>query len=200
MRSRGCDGDYTAGRGEVATLPTDLARLSFSRRISTSRWSTAGPRSPTISRIAFRGPTAPPMLPKIKLDVTSDEVLVQWAARRAIGHPYSDQPLPTRGVPAYEATELAAEKIRALAGHCRPRDIYDVVHLHRHPDLTLAQRPAGSVGRGSCVNWGCVGTFRRLAEPRHRKTRPWPFRTSGARPPSVIPVRYHSHDAERPHP
>jgi predicted nucleotidyltransferase component of viral defense system len=30
---------------------------------------------------------------------------------------------------------LFGEKLRALAERCRPRDLYDVVHLHRHPDL-----------------------------------------------------------------
>jgi predicted nucleotidyltransferase component of viral defense system len=28
---------------------------------------------------------------------------------------------------------LFAEKLRALAQRCRPRDLYDVVHMHRHP-------------------------------------------------------------------
>jgi len=89
----------------------------------------------TEARIAFRGPTAPPTLPKIKLDLTSDEALVQRPVRRLIVHPYSDQPLPTRGVLAYTVTDLAAEKIRALAERCRPRDLYDVVQVYRHPDL-----------------------------------------------------------------
>ena len=35
----------------------------------------------------------------------------------------------------YSITELFAEKLRALAERCRPRDLYDVVHMHRHPDL-----------------------------------------------------------------
>jgi predicted nucleotidyltransferase component of viral defense system len=35
----------------------------------------------------------------------------------------------------YSLTELFGEKLRALAERCRPRDLYDVVHMHRHPDL-----------------------------------------------------------------
>ncbi len=35
----------------------------------------------------------------------------------------------------YSLPELLGEKIRALAERCRPRDLYDVVHTHRHPDL-----------------------------------------------------------------
>ena len=35
----------------------------------------------------------------------------------------------------YSLPELLGEKLRALAERCRPRDLYDVVHTHRHPDL-----------------------------------------------------------------
>lgn len=89
----------------------------------------------TLGRIAFRGPSRPPQLPKIRLDLTSDEVLVNQPVIRPIFHAYSDAPLPVRGVLSYSATELLAEKLRALAERCRPRDLYDVVHVYRHPDL-----------------------------------------------------------------
>jgi Nucleotidyl transferase AbiEii toxin, Type IV TA system/WYL domain len=36
---------------------------------------------------------------------------------------------------SYSIAELFGEKLRALAERCRPRDLYDVVHMHRHPDL-----------------------------------------------------------------
>ena len=89
----------------------------------------------TQARVAFRGPNPPPQLPKVKLDLTSDEVLVQAPVLRSILHPYSDGPLPTEGVLSYSIAELLAEKLRALAERCRPRDLYDVVHVYRHPDL-----------------------------------------------------------------
>lgn len=89
----------------------------------------------TQGRIAFRGPSRPPQLPKIRLDLTSDEVLVDRPVVRQIFHAYSDAPLPVRGVLSYSATELLAEKLRALAERCRPRDLYDVIHVYRHPDL-----------------------------------------------------------------
>ena len=114
---------------EQAGLQITLDERSFRRRQNLRGNST------TEARIAFRGPTAPPTLPKIKLDLTSDEALVHRPVRRAIVHPYSDQPLPTRGALVYTIADLAAEKIRALAERCRPRDLYDVVHLYRHPDL-----------------------------------------------------------------
>src|SRR5260370_17124871 len=45
-------------------------------------------------RIAYRGPNEPPQLPKVKLDITSHEVLVDQPERRLIGPHYSDAPLP----------------------------------------------------------------------------------------------------------
>ena len=91
-------------------------------------------RPTTQGRIAYRGPNGNPNMPKVKLDLTSDEVLVARPAFRPIGHPYSDR-LPIDGVLAYSIAELFGEKLRALAERCRPRDLYDVVHMHRHPDL-----------------------------------------------------------------
>jgi predicted nucleotidyltransferase component of viral defense system len=86
-------------------------------------------------RLAYRGPNQPPQLPKVKLDVTSDEIVVEQPELRPIGHQFSDGPLPGDGVISYSLTELFGEKLRALAERCRPRDLYDVVNMHRHPDL-----------------------------------------------------------------
>jgi hypothetical protein len=51
----------------------------------------------TQARIAFRGPSQRPQLPKVKLDLTSDEVLVQAPVVRPILHPYSDGPSRPKG-------------------------------------------------------------------------------------------------------
>ncbi len=91
-------------------------------------------RPTTQGRIAYRGPNGNPNMPKVKLDLTADEVLVDRPFVRPVGHPYSDH-LPATGVLCYSITELFGEKLRALAERCRPRDLYDVVHMHRHPDL-----------------------------------------------------------------
>ncbi len=47
-------------------------------------------RATTVGRLAFRGPSNPPTLPKIKIDLTSDEVLVYPPSERVVFHPYSD--------------------------------------------------------------------------------------------------------------
>jgi predicted nucleotidyltransferase component of viral defense system len=91
-------------------------------------------RPTTQGRIAYRGPNPQRPSPKVKLDLTSDEVLVDPPVRRRIGHPYTDS-LSAPHVLSYSITELFGEKLRALAERCRPRDLYDVVHMHRHPDL-----------------------------------------------------------------
>lgn len=92
-------------------------------------------RPTTQGRVAFSGPNKPPQLPKLKLDLTSDEVTVARLHERPIAHPYSDGPLPVAGVACYSLPELFAEKLRALAQRCRPRDLYDIVHIYRHPEL-----------------------------------------------------------------
>jgi predicted nucleotidyltransferase component of viral defense system len=107
----------------------------------------------TQGRIAYRGPNGSPSLPKVKIDLTSDEVLVRRPELRPIGHPYSDS-LPVRGVMSYSITELFGEKLRALAERCRPRDLYDVVHMHRHPDLIGLSGLVRSVLERKCAHAG----------------------------------------------
>lgn len=88
----------------------------------------------TLGKIGYKGPNASPSMPKVKLDLTSDELLTSRPVMRGISHPYSDTLAHTK-VLCYSATDLFGEKLRALAERCRPRDLYDVVHMHRHPDL-----------------------------------------------------------------
>jgi predicted nucleotidyltransferase component of viral defense system len=104
----------------------------------------------TQGRIAYRGPSSPRQLPKVKLDITSDEVLVEQAVLRPIGHQYSDTLPVGRGVVCYSLVELFGEKLRALSERCRPRDLYDVVHMHRHPDLIGRAPEVASVLAQKC--------------------------------------------------
>ena len=87
-------------------------------------------------RIGYRGPMMKGGdLPRIKLDLTSDEVLVLDSVSREVHHPYSDAPEDGIHVQSYAFEEVFAEKVRALAERERPRDLYDVVHLYRHKDM-----------------------------------------------------------------
>lgn len=112
-------------------------------------------RPTTLGRIGYRGPNETRGIPpKVKFDLTSDEILTLRPELRQIGHHYSDQPLPVRGVASYPITELFGEKLRALTERCRPRDLYDVVHLHRHPDLLGRASGVAAVLRDKCAHAG----------------------------------------------
>jgi len=76
-------------------------------------------------RISYRGPLQPRGdLPRVKLDLTNDEVLVLDPANREVHHPYSDRPEEGFHIHCYCFEELFAEKIRALGERLRPRDLY----------------------------------------------------------------------------
>ena len=87
-------------------------------------------------RIGYRGPlgrAGDP--PRIKLDLTADEVLVLNPVSRPVHHPYTDLPNDSIHILCYPFEEVFAEKMRALTERQRPRDLYDVVHLYRRQDL-----------------------------------------------------------------
>lgn len=90
-------------------------------------------------RISYRGPIAPAGdLPRIKLDLTADEVLVLPPVDRPVSHPYSDAPEGGIRARCYSYEEVFAEKIRALGERARPRDLYDVINLFRHDEFHSA--------------------------------------------------------------
>lgn len=92
-------------------------------------------------RVGYRGPLqrrGDP--PRIKLDLTNDELLALEPLLREVHHPYSDKPESGIHILCYCFEEVFAEKLRALAERERPRDLYDVVHLYQHdmrPDYAV---------------------------------------------------------------
>jgi len=87
-------------------------------------------------RIGYRGPMQQRgSLPRIKLDLTDDELLALDPIIREVHHPYPDRPEGGIRIQCYSYEELFAEKVRALAERERPRDLYDVVHLYRQDDM-----------------------------------------------------------------
>lgn len=86
-------------------------------------------------RISYRGPLQQhEPLPRIRLDLTIDEILVLPTVRREVHHAYSDRLQEGMQINCYCFEEIFAEKMRALAERLRPRDLYDVVHMYRHVD------------------------------------------------------------------
>jgi len=91
-------------------------------------------------RIYYRGPLQSRSYAKVKIDLDSKEKVARPPVIQRIRHPFSDE-LPGRtGVRSYSFEELFAEKIRALGERCRPRDLYDVVSIHRNSALRNAPR------------------------------------------------------------
>jgi len=74
-------------------------------------------------------------MPKIKLDLTADEVLVMPPSKQPVIHTYSDIPNDGIYVNCYSYPEVFGEKVRALGERGRPRDLYDVINLYRNDQL-----------------------------------------------------------------
>jgi len=88
-------------------------------------------------RISYRGPMQQRGdMPRIKLDLTADEVVALPPVMREVQHSYSDKPGEGIFVQCYCFEEVFAEKIRALAERLRPRDLYDVINLYHHNDVS----------------------------------------------------------------
>jgi hypothetical protein len=91
-------------------------------------------------RISYRGPLLPSGdLPRIKLDLTNDELIALAPVIREVHHPYPDRPATGIRIQCYAYEELFAEKLRALAERERPRELYDVIHLYRFSDSATDQ-------------------------------------------------------------
>ncbi len=88
-------------------------------------------------RISYRGPLAwnRPELPRILIDITRHEPVLDPPMVRPVFHPYPDELPGNTAVLTYSFDELMAEKTRALFERCRPRDLYDVIFLlENRPD------------------------------------------------------------------
>lgn len=125
---------------EVAERASELSGVGFPASEVSVRERKNLQGQPTFeARVGYRGPLAVPSAPKVRLDITRQEPILDGVARRSIFHAYPD-PLPTdAAVGSYTIDELFAEKVRALLERTRPRDLYDVVFIleNRPGDLNL---------------------------------------------------------------
>jgi predicted nucleotidyltransferase component of viral defense system len=156
--------------GEIATWLNEESGIElFVDGASFQRRQNRRGNPTTQGRLAYKGPNPQPTLPKVKIDITTDEIMVGPPILRAINHQYSDAPLPVRGAECYAITELFGEKLRALSERCRPRDLYDVVHMHRHPDLIGQHQAVATVLLEKCQHAG-------IEIPTSESIRSSPFR------------------------
>ena len=87
------------------------------------------------AKISYNGPLggAPKSLPRVKFDITQDELLVDSPQLRNIHHTFSDKFTSIPKVLSYSINEVLAEKSRALyERNGRARDVYDVVNISRN--------------------------------------------------------------------
>lgn len=128
---------------EIGTWIRDRSGLEIQATDASFRRRRNRRDEPTIQgRISYVGPLGIPGEPKVKLDLTADEVVVLPLESRPVFHPFSDVEDSGHGetdhladVNSYALPELLGEKLRALVERCRPRDLYDIVHTYKHPDL-----------------------------------------------------------------
>ena len=118
----------------------------------------ANPRG-TVScqgKLGYRGPISPRSggLPRIKLDLTPDELLVLRPGKRTIFHDYSDAPEEGIVVLCYAYEEAFAEKVRALGDRARPRDLYDVINLYRNAEARPPPAVLHDVLHQKCAHRG----------------------------------------------
>jgi predicted nucleotidyltransferase component of viral defense system len=104
-------------------------------------------------RIYYRGPIAPRGdLPRIKLDLTTDELLALPPVERPVVHSYSDAPAGGMSALCYAYEEVFGEKVRALGERARPRDLYDVINLYRHDEFQPAPASILDVLKRKCAH------------------------------------------------
>lgn len=112
---------------------TDASGIDFGVRPATLR---ARPGSEASEgRVYYRGPLNMPGAAKVKLDLSRAESVVRPTVLQSISHVFPDVLPPAASIRCYGFEELFAEKIRAMAERCRPRDLYDIVNLYRRHDL-----------------------------------------------------------------
>ena len=120
-------------------------------------------------RVYYQGPLrSPRSLPKIKFDLTSDELVVLAPERRRVAHPYADEPSEGIYVQCYPYSEVFAEKTRALEERGRPRDLYDVINLFRQEQARPPAEEVRDILTKKCIykqiNPPTLGSVHRFAD------------------------------------
>ena len=105
-------------------------------------------------RIYYRGPRNAPGVASLRLDLTTEEQVVQPTVLRPIAHPYPDAlPIPAQ-VTCYSFEEVYAEKLRAMGERTRPRDLYDIITVFRRRGALQDVGTVRSVYEEKCASKG----------------------------------------------
>ncbi len=103
-----------------------------------------------VGKISYRGPLMPQTgtLPRIRIDLTKHEAIVERPETRPVHHFYTDAPQPFVDILCYTVNEILAEKTRALfERQGRARDLYDVVNISRNHRQDISPQRALAVLR-----------------------------------------------------
>lgn len=149
------DQEFLLGRfGELSAWLYDETGIELpAERLRFDVWDNARGGRAGEGRLSYRGPIAPRGgdLPRIKLDLIADEMVVLPPVMRLAAHAYSDSPVDGIHVRCYAFEELFGEKIRALRERARPRDLYDVINLFRNGEFRAAAGVIRDVVRQKCA-------------------------------------------------
>jgi predicted nucleotidyltransferase component of viral defense system len=87
-------------------------------------------------KVAYHGPIHRlGSLPRIKLDLTTDEALISKPIQSIVYHSYTDFQKDLFYIQSYSYAEIFAEKLRATIERSLPRDLYDVVEIYKRKEL-----------------------------------------------------------------
>jgi len=115
---------------EVARRTAELSGIVFQEETVVARPRTDKQGRTTFEgRLAYQGPLVVPSWPRVLLDLTQHEPVLDQVTQRAVFHPYPDALPDGTRVSTYSLEELFAEKTRALFERTRPRDLYDVAYI-----------------------------------------------------------------------
>ncbi len=127
---------YHTALVECADSVAEEVGIEFPRKHIQIKESQDKANRPTFQgKVSYRGPLMNNIStpPRIKIDLTQHEVIVEAPQKRMVRHFYSDEPAPPVEMLCYTVNEILAEKTRALfERQGRARDLYDVVNIHRN--------------------------------------------------------------------
>ena len=140
---------YRAALVECATAITEETGIQIPEKDIEIRESQDKSERKTFQcKLSYRGPLMPQSStpPRIRIDLTKHEVIVEKPQPRPIRHFYSDALEPPIPILCYTVNEVLAEKTRALfERQGRARDLYDVVNISRNQREEIEPRGALAV-------------------------------------------------------
>ena len=124
------EGELRRILGEVTELAAELSGVTFPAETIAINVRRNLQGDPTYeARIGYRGPLGIPTVPRVRIDLTRSEPVLEPPTQRPVFHAYPDALSDDVAIATYSLEELFAEKMRALIERTRPRDLYDVVFI-----------------------------------------------------------------------